>query len=185
MSLRAVTLAALALPLLLAAGCDRQSGADKQPAAAPTDAVPAGTPDRSHSGEAAPALTFHGDGGTTLSLAAPTGKPRLVNFWATWCAPCIAELPALHRLSASSGLSVVAINQDIGDAAKVRSFWAAHGMAGWGLWLDPDGQASTALHLNNLPETILYDAAGKEVWRVEGPRDWTDAASAKLLAEAK
>jgi len=146
--------------------------------------APAGAPDFSHKGEAAPALTFPAADGAKLALAGPSAKPRLVNFWATWCAPCVSELPSLHALATRADLAVLPVSEDLGEASAVSAFWHAHRLDGWRTYLDPDNTASGALHMTTLPTTVLYDAKGREVWRVIGHRDWGDAGSAKLLAMA-
>jgi len=194
-------LPALALPAcLLAAGCDRAATPPAQdnaagaatPAAAAAspdevvaDAAPAGVTkgiDRSHKGEAAPAHGFAGPDGRATSLAAFRGKPVLVNLWATWCAPCVKELPTLDALASRGGVTVVALSQD-SDAAKARSFLQAKGFAALRGYTDPDMRWLGGM-ATNLPTTILYDANGKEVWRWLGEADWTGAEATAALRDA-
>ncbi|WP_347275529.1 TlpA disulfide reductase family protein [Sphingomonas sp. HITSZ_GF] len=184
----------LLLATLAIAGCDKRSGAGSQanetiPAAnaAAPDAAAAdkGKLDRSHKGEAAPDIAFFAPDGKKTSLAAFKGKPVLLNLWATWCAPCKAEMPTLDTLAGQKGdtLKVVALSQ---DSAKARPEFDSYtaGFRHLKFWLDPDTAFSLTLNVN-LPTTILYDSAGKEVWRVSGDMDWTGAKAAALLAEAR
>lgn len=169
-----------------AAGCTRQSpppsqgnvGTQVSPdEASPAAATPkAGVVDRSHRGEAMPAAALFDLDGKPFALS--RGAPVLVNLWATWCAPCVAELPSLD--AASAGMTALAVNQGE-DADKVRAFLAARGLRHLRPLLDKDMAVSLKLSAN-LPTTILYDADGKEVWRVAGDRDWASAESRVLLA---
>lgn len=175
----------------LAGGCDRtlpgkgQGGADATPTASAAP-VAVGTIDHGHAGEAAPDFAFQDAGGSGVTLARFRGAPVLVNIWATWCAPCIAEMPALDALAARApgGLQVVTISQDLNGADAVLPFYKAKGIKALKPWLDPDLHFSTAMAAN-LPVSILYGSNGREVWRVAGPMDWGSAAVAKQLAEAK
>ncbi len=173
---------ALLAPLALG-GCDRESGKSAQPAAsAGSEAL-----DRSHKGSELPDFAFADPAGKKLQLASLKGKPILLNLWATWCAPCLAEMPALDKLAADKGdaLQVVTVSQDLAQAEKVAAFFADRKLTRLQPWLDPDNQLSDHYAANTLPTTILYDAAGREVWRFTGPREWGDAETEKLLAEAK
>ena len=120
-------------------------------------------------------------------MAAFRGKPTLVNLWATWCAPCIVEMPALDALAAREGeaLNVVALSQDLDGRAAVTRFFAERGFRELEANLDPQMQFMTALGLGTLPTTILYDAEGREVWRMVGVADWESEGVARLLDEAE
>ncbi|WP_066548289.1 MULTISPECIES: TlpA family protein disulfide reductase [unclassified Sphingomonas] len=185
-------IAPLLLLALVSGGCDRQSPGAEQAAGDPAGnitqaAAPAATGklDRSHKGEAAPDFAFATPDGRKATIAAFSGTPVLVNLWATWCAPCIAEMPTLDALAVREGdsLRVLTISQDLDGAAKVTPFFAARGFKKLEPWLEPDLQFSTTMQAN-LPTTILYDAQGREVWRVAGGMDWAGAEAAKLIAEA-
>ena len=133
-----------------------------------------------------PELGFKDSAGKELRLTSLQGKPVLVNLWATWCAPCVAELPTLDKLAASrgDGLKVLTVSEDLGDPAKVAAFLTEKGLSHLEPWLDPDNDATVQFQLSTLPVTILYDAKGREVWRLAGGHDWSSPASAALVAEA-
>ena len=177
-----LTLAAVTLAL---AGCDRQSGQNAQPAATGGATEPAPTIDRSHKGSQLPKLTFHDAAGRDINTATLTGKPLVINLWATWCAPCVAELPTLDVLAGKGDIRVLTVSQDTRGPEKIAAFLTAKGLGHLAGWLDPDGTAATQYQVTTLPASIYYDAQGHEVWRMTGGHDWTGATAAKLLAEAK
>lgn len=169
---------------LLAAGCDRQKA--QTPQAGPSEAA-AGELDRSHAGEAAPLAAFKDPDGDPVTLAAFEGRPLLVNLWATWCAPCIAEMPTLDALAGRGGnLQVLAISQDFeGQEQKVAAFFEDRKLKHLEAYQDPQLAMMEALDASVLPTTILYDSRGIEVWRMTGAADWTGAKTASLIAEAR
>jgi thiol-disulfide isomerase/thioredoxin len=183
------TIALLLLAASLIGGCDRQSGPQQQANAA--NAAVAEAPaaldrlDRSHKGEAAPSFAFVDPKGAKVTLANYRGKPVLLNLWATWCAPCVKEMPTLDTLAAREGdrLQVLTISQDF-DPAKVAPFFAKAKFVRLQPYIDTETAFSTGLGVN-LPTTILYDSAGRELWRMLGDTDWAGAAAAKLIAEAR
>jgi thiol-disulfide isomerase/thioredoxin len=165
------------------AGCDRQSGADKQPTAA--SQAPAGEIDRSHKGSLLPDLVFKDASGKEIHTSALAGKPVLINLWATWCGPCVAELPTLDAVAASGQVTVLTVSQDSKDAAgKIAPFLAEKGLKNLGAWLDSDGLAATQWQIGTLPASIFYNAQGREVWRINGGKEWTSAEGTALLAES-
>lgn len=144
--------------------------------------------DRSHKGKPAPPTPFVGADGKDITLASFKGRPLLVNLWATWCAPCVKELPTLDRVASTAvpnGLQVVAISQDSGPRPSVIAFLKSNGIAKLKPYHDPAMAMSGALGAEILPTSILYDAQGREVWRYVGDLDWTGAEAARLLAEAE
>jgi len=188
--------AAIVTGLMLVGGCDRQSKQATQPQApaeAQGEAGPAagggelaGKIDRSHRGAQMPELVFKAPDGKELRLTSLKGRPVLLSMWATWCAPCVAELPKLDALAAreGGGLKVLTVSEDLGDPARVATFLKDKGLARLEPWLDPDNAATMQYQISTLPETIYYDAGGREVWRLAGGHDWSSAETGKLLAEA-
>ena len=133
----------------------------------------------------APAITFEDPSGEPTSLAQFEGKPVLLNLWATWCAPCVAEMPTLDALAAREpGIQVIALSQDIDGRQKVDAFFKQHEYSELEAYLDPQLASMTALKVQSLPTTILYDAAGRELWRMTGAEDWQGPRAAALLSEA-
>jgi len=184
-----VRLILLLLAVAAIGGCDRQKAEVQQGnevAAAPD--LPSKGVDRSHKGKAGPAATFKDPDGGDISLADFKGTPVLVNLWATWCAPCVKELPTYDRLAQSHAidgeLGVIAVSQDNGPANSVKAFLAKLGIKDLGAYQDPAMALAGGLQADILPTTILFDKDGREVWRYVGDLDWTGPEAAKLLAEA-
>ena len=180
----------LIVPLLLGlaalvAGCDRQKAEAPQAPAAETAAAKG--LDRSHKGEAAPGIKFKNPDGGEFDLTKFKGGPVLVNLWASWCAPCIKELPTLQQLEQEQNpdgrLGVIAVSQDMAPQGSVEAFLAERDLGRFAAFHDPEMGLTSALGVQILPTTILYDAQGREVWRYTGDLDWTGEEARKLLAE--
>lgn len=182
----------LSIVFLLASGALALSACDTEKAEAPQAEADQSAPnqslagiDRRQAGKPAPDLAFEDGAGEPVTLAAFGGKPVLVNLWATWCAPCIAELPTLDALAQRRDVEVVAISQDMGGREAVDAFFEKRPVKALEAYLDPDAALMTALGATTLPTTILYDAQGREVWRMIGEEDWTGKEAAALIAEAR
>jgi thiol-disulfide isomerase/thioredoxin len=167
------------------AGCDRQKAEAPQAPAADTGMTKG--VDRSHKGEAAPAVKFKNPDGGGFQLAAFKGRPVLVNLWASWCAPCIKELPTLQTLEQAQAdegkLGVIAVSQDMAPQGSVDAFLGERDIGRFAAYHDAEMALSAALNVQVLPTTILYDAQGKEVWRYVGDLDWAGEEAKALLAE--
>jgi thiol-disulfide isomerase/thioredoxin len=175
--------------LLALAACHQAAQKPEQPAANETAAAPAGLEQkgvhRERKGSPAPLAVFIDPDGKPVKLADFAGKPLLVNLWATWCAPCVKELPTLDRLAQSGKIQVLAVSQDDGPHPSVVAFLKAHKIETLKPYQDSKMALSGALGPDTvLPTSILLDANGKEVWRFVGDQDWTSPEAAKLLAEA-
>ena len=136
-----------------------------------------------------PAEAFAAPDGKPVTLAAFKGRPVLVNLWATWCAPCVKEMPALDRLAArTQAVRVLTVNVDMvaqgGGADPVDAWWAKAGLKTLERHRDLKNDLLFAYGGGQLPTTVLYDAGGREVWRATGEVDWDGAAADRLLAEA-
>jgi thiol-disulfide isomerase/thioredoxin len=138
-------------------------------------------------GQKAPTAPFADADGQDVALADFEGKPVLLNIWATWCAPCKAEMPTLDALARleKDRMGVIAVSQDLAGRAPVLTFFKETKVKNLVPYTDADNAILAAF--NNaiaLPTTILYDSAGKEVWRITGSVEWDDAEMAKLLRQA-
>lgn len=141
---------------------------------------------RKFAGTPLPALQFSDPAGQTLDLAAQDG-PVLVNLWATWCAPCVKEMPQLDALAGAldGEVRVITVSQDVRGAEVVEPFFAKGSYARLEPWLDPDAALSAQFTPEGiLPLTILFDATGKEVLRVTGGYDWSTPEAAALVRES-
>ena len=168
------------------AACQKASQPQSNQVPAATQGEQVKGVDRSHKNIAAPKASFNDPDGKATSLKAFAGKPTLVNLWASWCAPCVKELPTLDWLArAQKGkLNVVAISQDMDvPHASVVAFLKTHGIVTLDSYQDPKMALSGALGAEVLPTSILYDANGREIWRYVGDQDWTSADAARLVAE--
>ena len=129
---------------------------------------------RPPSGEPLPEIKIGLPGGGTKTLADYAGRGVVLNLWATWCAPCVAEMPALDELArlVAPGVAVLPLSSDRGAAAAVEKFYAARGIKHLPVLLDPMGAAGRALGVRGIPTTVLIDAKGVEQGRIDGAVDW-------------
>jgi thiol-disulfide isomerase/thioredoxin len=133
---------------------------------------------------AAPAFSLRDSDGGEVEPGSFLGQGVVLNFWATWCPPCVEEMPALDRLHAALAndrITVVAASQDRGGAAVVRAFYERLRLRGLPIWLDPRGAAGRAFGVRGLPTTVILDREGRERARLEGAAAWdAPAAIAEL-----
>lgn len=135
----------------------------------------------------APLLSFVGEDGEKLTLEKFRGKIVVLNLWATWCTPCIAEMPMLDHLQQqleNVGVVVVALSIDRGGPEVVREFFDEHGIEHLGVYVDPSMRAQTDLSAIGLPTTIIIDREGNDRGRIVGPAEWDDAEAADLVLRA-
>ena len=125
--------------------------------------------------KAAPDIAFADAAGTRHALKSLKGRWVLLNMWATWCAPCVAELPALAQLkSAVPGLTVIAVDLTHNDKpADSDKFLRAHHAGTLGAFADTDVAMMSAFTVAGLPTTVLIDPTGKVAYRAEGPAQWS------------
>jgi thiol-disulfide isomerase/thioredoxin len=135
-------------------------------------------------------LAFTGEDGAPTTLAAFQGKVALVNLWATWCAPCRREMPALDRLQAALGgddFAVVPVSIDTGDPQRPRQFLQEIGTRNLPLYTDPTTEIFQELKQRGvavgLPVTVLLDRNGCRLGHMNGPAEW-DSDEGRRLIEA-
>jgi thiol-disulfide isomerase/thioredoxin len=132
----------------------------------------------------APETPFTTADGASRRIADYAGKVLVVNLWATWCAPCVAELPSLAALARRlepQGVLVLPVSSDRGGAKVVEGFYAAHAISGLPVLIDKDAALMHALGVRGLPTTYLVDGAGRIVGQEQGGMDWNTAAAVDAL----
>jgi thiol-disulfide isomerase/thioredoxin len=125
--------------------------------------------------EPAPDITVTRPDGTETTLAAREARLRVVNFWATWCAPCRAEMPALVELGrarADAGLELVLVATGRNSPEAIARFAEDVGLPDLDTLLDPQSRLAAAMGVPGLPVTVLLDADGAEIARLLGEADW-------------
>jgi thiol-disulfide isomerase/thioredoxin len=113
--------------------------------------------------------------GASHHLGEFKGRGMVVNLWATWCAPCVAEMPSLAALSkalAPQDIAVLPLSSDRGGADAVRAWFQDHNITGLPVLLDPKGALARAFNARGIPTTVVINTAGLMVARLEGAADW-------------
>jgi thiol-disulfide isomerase/thioredoxin len=134
--------------------------------------------------EALPEFDLTDADGKALTLSNYAGKLVLVNLWATWCGPCVKEMPTLDALQQEMGsnrFTVLPISLDRGGRRQVEAFFAKNGINHLPMVFDPTGSAMAALTVRGLPTTLLLDGHGRELGRLEGDADWANPATKALI----
>lgn len=132
-----------------------------------------------------PEVVFYDQNGDSVQLADFSGKVILVNLWATWCTPCVAELPALDALQSKmkdKNFEVVAISMDRDDFVKVKTFLAERDIDNIVSYWDRDKAIALKWKYAGLPSSFLIDAKGQLVEKFEGPREWDSEEMIKKIS---
>ncbi|ADV10720.1 thiol:disulfide interchange protein TlpA [Mesorhizobium ciceri] len=136
-------------------------------------------------------LAFNGPDGKPMTLADHAGKTVLLNLWATWCAPCRAEMPALDALQKEKGsdaFQVIAVNVDAGDDVKPKKFLSDTGVATLGYYRDSTMALFNDLKKRGLalglPVTMLVDGEGCLIAHMNGPAEWSGPDARRLVETA-
>lgn len=129
-----------------------------------------------------PDLPFADASGKPTSLSHFRGRVILLNLWATWCPPCLEEMPALDRLNARVGgdrFSVVTVALD--SPAKADAFLRQIKATTLQAYTDSKGRALSTLGVTTVPTTILIDAQGREIGRLSGAAAWDQKPAIELV----
>jgi thiol-disulfide isomerase/thioredoxin len=133
---------------------------------------------------AAPDIVFIDAGGGEHRLSEFRGHGMVINLWATWCMPCVAEMPSLATLSkalAPADIAVLPLSSDRGGAAAVQAFFRKHEIGGLPVLLDPQGAAARAFGVEGIPVSVIVDKAGRVQARLEGSADWSTPGAAAVV----
>jgi peroxiredoxin len=136
-----------------------------------------GVPDPVTRGSQAPVFALPALGGGSVSLGDQRGKVVLLNFWATWCKPCEAEMPAMQNLYSAldqEGFTLLAVSVD-DEEAPVAAFRSRLGLS-FPVLLDPGQKVSQLYQTYRFPESLLIDQKGRVVERYVGEKPWDSAA---------
>lgn len=134
-----------------------------------------------------PDLEFLDADNRPMRLTYFTGKARLINLWATWCAPCVKEMPSLDRLQMAlpnDQFIVLPISLDGPSRPKVAPFYKEQNLEHLGIYYDKNRKAMSVLDVSLLPTSILVDPAGRELGRLEGDADWDTPEGIALMKAA-
>lgn len=119
------------------------------------------------------AFSIRDAGGKEIASASFTGTPVTLHFWATWCAPCVKELPELAKfLRKNPAARVIPVALGAKNAADVRAFLQEKKITGIPIYYDTEMQALRAVRLQGLPATLFLNAKGEETARHNGPLPW-------------
>jgi thiol-disulfide isomerase/thioredoxin len=120
-------------------------------------------------------IPFLDASGEETTLANYAGKGLILNFWATWCAPCVREMPQLNRLSAfvrENKIEVLTISEDLNGIKSVPKFYKSYNLYDLPVLVDQKGKLMRSFEAKGLPTTVLINQHGQEVGRVIGPAEW-------------
>ncbi len=136
-------------------------------------------------GDAAPDFRLQTLDGRNVSLAELRGKVVMVHFWATWCPPCVEEIPSIDRLTrslAGQDVAVLAVSVDEGGAPAVSDFLKKQGLS-LPVLLNPDRSVATAYGTLKFPETYLLDRNGVVRYKIIGAANWDSPDAVQAIRE--
>jgi peroxiredoxin len=134
-------------------------------------------------GDRAPEFRLPSTDGRSVGLSDTRGKIVMVHFWATWCPPCVEELPTLAQLNRElpgSDFEMLAVSVDEGGQTAVKDFMRKNGIE-LPVLMDPGGSVASSYGTYKLPETYILDRQGVVRYKIIGPRDWRDPDAPRVL----
>ena len=133
-------------------------------------------------------VRYFDEAGQETDLSTYRGKTVVLNFWATWCAPCRKEMPSLSELQNELGdeaFEVVTIATMRNSPKSIQSFFEKIGVSNLSLHNDPKGALSRSMGVLGLPTTLIVSKSGEEIGRLLGDADWASPAAIALMSEIK
>ena len=133
----------------------------------------------------APGFEIENLAGGNAGLADYKGKIVLLNFWATWCMPCRAEMPGMETLwqkYKEQGLVIAAVSVDEGSRGRIETFSKLLDLS-FPILLDPESEVSDQYKVSNMPTSFLIDRNGKIISRIVGTEEWTSPEAIQLVEE--
>lgn len=136
-------------------------------------------------------LSFRDRDGKTVSIDDFAGRTVLLNLWATWCAPCRAEMPSLDALETRLGgedFQVVAVSMDTQDDGRAEAFYTETGLADLAFFIEPTMTMFSTLKdeglAQGMPTTLLLDGEGCAAGMISGPAEWDSPEAVRLVQTA-
>jgi thiol-disulfide isomerase/thioredoxin len=127
---------------------------------------------------------FEGDDGVEMTLQDLEGEVAVVNFWATWCAPCREEMPTLAKLQeelGDEGVRVATIATGRNDPVEMDRFFQEVGAEALPRWRDPSQALAREMGVLGLPITVILNREGQEIARLQGDADWSSESALAIL----
>ena len=131
-----------------------------------------------------PTISYSNEAGKKTTLSTKNHKLTALHFWATWCVPCVEELPQVDAAAAKyvdKKFQVIALSLDGKKSDKVKQFFADHKVKTLKPFLDSDMSAFRAAQVSALPTTIFINEKGEEIARIAGPANWEDEELRKFI----
>ena len=128
-------------------------------------------------------LKFENQLNEEITFSNYSGNVLLINFWATWCAPCVKEMPSLDRLQGQmqNKIKVIAVSEDRGKVDKVKKFFKEKEIKNLEEFHDKKGELAKELNLIGLPTSLFIDKKGEIIGRFEGEMEWDNVDVINLI----